>query len=74
LVGDDEGFVNTDPFTLLFQKLNGAEIDLNLGDVIDEGHNRFGSALGLIATLMHAVLEVSLHNPQSVTLAINKSP
>ena len=31
-------------------------------------------ALGLNSTLMHAALEVSLHNPQSVTLAINKSP
>jgi hypothetical protein len=30
--------VNTDPLALLLQKLNGAEIDLNLGDVIDEGH------------------------------------
>ena len=31
-------------------------------------------ALGLNTTLMHAVLEVSLHNPQTVTLAIKKSP
>ena len=38
LVGHDKGFVNTDPLALLLQKLNGAEIDLNLGDVIDEGH------------------------------------
>jgi hypothetical protein len=39
LVGDDQGFVNANPFTFLFQKLNGAEIDLNLSDVIDESHD-----------------------------------
>ncbi|MEY3062640.1 MAG: hypothetical protein RI994_1892 [Pseudomonadota bacterium] len=38
LVCHDERLVNTDPLALLLQKLNGAEIDLNLGDVIDEGH------------------------------------
>ena len=31
-------------------------------------------ALGLKSTLMHAVLEVRLHNPHKVTLAIKKSP
>jgi hypothetical protein len=38
LVGDDQGLVNANPLALLFQELNGAEVDLNLGDVIDECH------------------------------------
>ena len=49
LVGDDQGLVNANPFTFLFQKLNGAEIDLNLGDVIDKGHDDSGGCV----TMMH---------------------
>jgi hypothetical protein len=33
-----------------------------------------GDALRSVTTLMHAGFEVSLSNPEKVTLAINKSP
>jgi hypothetical protein len=51
LVGDDQGLVNANPFTFLFQKLNGAEIDLNLGDVIDKGHDDLN---GCVTMMLHS--------------------
>jgi hypothetical protein len=38
LVGDDEGFVDTNALALLPEQRDCAKVELDLSDVVDEGH------------------------------------
>ena len=37
-IGDDQRAADADAFALLFEQLDSAKLELNLGDVVDEGH------------------------------------
>jgi hypothetical protein len=44
LVGDDQRPRDAHALALLAQQPHGAEVELDLGDVVDEGHGRWGVA------------------------------